>query len=123
MAIMLNPVRKAAPAAARPEERFDIARNFDSLLSDIDLSTGGSIRFEGKDPLLPSVARVGAISALTGATPADAAATFWRTRTGKGQDIRVGLRNTLGAMSPFFWRPMMFLNARSRQRWTRRFAT
>lgn len=115
MATMLNPVRKAAPAA-RPEDRFDIARDFDLLLSGIGLSTadtGGRVTFEGKDPLVPSVARVGAIGALTKAAPAAAAAAIWRMRTGKGQDTRVDLRKTIHAMSPFFWRPMMFLNGRT----------
>ena len=94
---------------------FDLNLKFDELLAGIGLSTndiGGGITFTGQDPLLPSVARVGAISALTKAAPAAASAAIWRMRTGRGQDIRVDLRKTIHTMSPFFSRPMMYLNGR-----------
>jgi crotonobetainyl-CoA:carnitine CoA-transferase CaiB-like acyl-CoA transferase len=116
---LIQPLHQSLPApstVASSHGEFDIDHKFGELLSVLGLSPddiGGNASFAGQDPLLPSVARVGAISALTKAAPAAASAAIWKLRTGRGQDIHADIRKTIHAMSPFFSKPVMFLNGRT----------
>lgn len=76
-----------------------------NLLSSVDLTpedSGGKIEFVGADPILPSVHRLGMMSAMTLMANAIAVAAVWRLRTGRGQDLTVDLHEsvyTLGQTS------------------------
>ena len=109
-----SPSEKAGAETSQTSD-FDISQAFEALLGGIGLSTadtGGTVSFAGADPLIRSVARVGAIAALTAAAPAATTAALWRERTGRGQDIHTDMRKAIHALSPFFLRPMLFLNGR-----------
>jgi CoA-transferase family III len=60
--------------------------------------TGGTVTFLGEDPILPSVHRLGAMSALTLMANAVAAAALWRERSGHSQDLSVDLREAVYAI-------------------------
>ncbi|UGQ12092.1 CoA transferase [Yinghuangia sp. ASG 101] len=64
--------------------------------------SGGSITFIGSDPIVPSVMRLGAVSALGLAAKSVAVAALWRHRGGEGQDITVDLRKTPHRLCPFY---------------------
>ena len=77
---------------------FDLYTALDKVLSDIGLSaadSGGKITFYGKDPIVPSCFRFGAMSAIALAAKAVAAAGIWKFRSGEGQDIHVDVRKAL----------------------------
>lgn len=59
---------------------------------------GGTIEFAGSDPVVPSVHRLGALSAMTLMTNAVAVSALWRERTGEGQNLRVDLRTSVYAV-------------------------
>lgn len=53
--------------------------------------SGGSVRFTGADPVVPSRLRYGAATASAIAAHGAAVATLWRMRSGRGQDVSVDL--------------------------------
>ncbi|USS93477.1 CoA transferase [Fructilactobacillus ixorae] len=84
---------------------LNLNNEFNKLLDGIGIdprALNGKVTFLGQDPILPTVAHAGAISALTRALPAYLSALIWQKKTGRGQDITVDLRKTLFDMSPFF---------------------
>jgi crotonobetainyl-CoA:carnitine CoA-transferase CaiB-like acyl-CoA transferase len=83
---------------------FDLAGETESLLESIGGSSsesGGKLSFHGADPIVPSVVRFGAMSAVSLAAKAIQVAAIWRLRTGEGQDIHVDVRKALRRFSPF----------------------
>lgn len=74
--------------------------------------TGGRISFYGQDPIVPSCFRFGALSAVSQAAKATAAAAIWRDRTGEGQDIHVDMRKTLRRFAAFFERRWETINGK-----------
>jgi crotonobetainyl-CoA:carnitine CoA-transferase CaiB-like acyl-CoA transferase len=92
---------------------FDLYTALDKVLSNVGLSaadTGGKITFYGKDPIVPSPLRFGAMSAISLAAKAVAASAIWRTRSGEGQDIHVDVRKALRRFAPFFEREWERIN-------------
>jgi crotonobetainyl-CoA:carnitine CoA-transferase CaiB-like acyl-CoA transferase len=73
-------------------------------------STGGSITFEGADPIVPSVFRLGAASGLTLTAKSVAMAALWAKRTGEAQDIHLDIRKAPRRLCPFFERKWELLN-------------
>jgi len=63
---------------------------------------GGKLTFYGKDPIIPSVLRYGAQSAVTLAAKAVQIADIWRLKTGEKQDIHIDLRKALRRFASFF---------------------
>lgn len=83
---------------------FDIAAETETVLSSIGAScseSGGVLSFYGSDPIVPSVVRFGAMSAVGLAAKAVQIASIWRMRTGQAQDIHVDVRKALRRFSPF----------------------
>ncbi len=120
--------RKAGPARSAPilSQKFhtmltspltasalDLNDELDGLLSHIGetaADTGGKITFYGKDPIIPSRASFGAMSALSLAAKSAIIASIWRDRTGEGQDIHVDVRKALRRFSPFIDRKWELVN-------------
>ena len=87
------------------DDGFDIHKELWALVKDIGLSpedTGGSIKFIGKDPVMPSPIRFASATAMGLAAKAVAMAKLWKLRTGEGQDIEIDIRRTPHRLSPFF---------------------
>ena len=83
---------------------FDFAGETEALLASIGAEpgeSGGLLSFFGADPIVPSVVRFGAMSAVSLAAKAIQIASIWKTRTGEGQDIHVDVRKALRRFSPF----------------------
>ena len=92
---------------------FDIHAHLGRVLAGIGLDagmTGGSLRFDGADPIVPSVFRLGAAAGIGLAAKSVAMATLWRARTGEGQDIAVDLRRAPRRLCPFYERRWELLN-------------
>jgi crotonobetainyl-CoA:carnitine CoA-transferase CaiB-like acyl-CoA transferase len=83
---------------------FDCAVETEALLASIGASSGessGKLSFYGADPIVPSVVRFGAMSAVSLAAKSLLIAAIWKMRTGEGQDIHVDVRKALRRFSPF----------------------
>ena len=83
---------------------FDFAGETAALLESIGASpgeSGGALSFYGADPIVPSVVRFGAMSAVSLAAKSLQIASIWKMRTGEGQDIHVDVRKALRRFSPF----------------------
>src|SRR5215472_12693712 len=71
------------PASSAVE--FDLHAALDEVLGGVGLTasdSGGKIMFYGKDPIVPSRLRFGAMSAVSLAAKAVGAAAIWRFRSG-----------------------------------------
>jgi crotonobetainyl-CoA:carnitine CoA-transferase CaiB-like acyl-CoA transferase len=92
-------------------EGFDPLAALDDLLSAIDLSRaeiGGSVSFEGEDPIVPAAHRLGACIGVPLMAGAVAAAAFHRHRDGPGQDLHLDLRQAVHTINPgAFWHPTL----------------
>jgi crotonobetainyl-CoA:carnitine CoA-transferase CaiB-like acyl-CoA transferase len=97
--------------AARNLTAFDPLAALDDLLSDVGLSaagTGGTVSFEGQDPILPAAHRLGACIGVPIMAAAVAAVVFHRLRGGRGQDLALDLRQAVHGITPgAFWRPTL----------------
>jgi hypothetical protein len=92
---------------------FDLYTALDKVLYGVGLSpadSGGKITFYGRDPIVPSPLRFGAMSAIGLAAKAVAASAIWRFRSGEGQDIHVDVRKALRRFAPFFEREWERIN-------------
>jgi crotonobetainyl-CoA:carnitine CoA-transferase CaiB-like acyl-CoA transferase len=97
-AAMLQAIRNPLTSDA-----FDIEGELRRMLTEIGLApedSGGAIRFEGRDPLMPSAVRLGGAAALGLVQQSVAAAKLWKMRTGYGQDIHVNLGQAIRRVAP-----------------------
>ncbi|MEB3333442.1 MAG: CoA transferase [Cyanobacteriota bacterium] len=81
----------------------DLDGDFAALLAGVGLDpadTGGLITFTGKDPILPSNHRLGAIMAMGMMAPAVATQILYRMRGGEPQDLSVDLRRAVVHINP-----------------------
>jgi crotonobetainyl-CoA:carnitine CoA-transferase CaiB-like acyl-CoA transferase len=84
---------------------FDLHGALGEVLKDVGMSaadSGGKLSFYGRDPIIPSPHRFGAMAAIGSAAKAVAVAALWRDRTGEGQDITVDVRKALRRFCGFF---------------------
>jgi crotonobetainyl-CoA:carnitine CoA-transferase CaiB-like acyl-CoA transferase len=84
--------------------QFDLAGETEALLHSVGAASsesGGALSFYGQDPIVPSVVRYGAMSAVALAAKSLQIASIWRMRTGRSQDIHVDVRKALRRFSPF----------------------
>ncbi|THD73233.1 MAG: carnitine dehydratase, partial [Phenylobacterium sp.] len=73
-------------------------RELDQLLSVVGLDSaaaGGSVTFEGRDPIIASPLPLASMAGVSLMAKAVAAADLWRLRTGEGQDLSVKLGQVL----------------------------
>jgi len=84
-------------------KEFDINHAFEEFIHGIGLSpeeTGGAITFAGSDPIFESRARIGACISIPIMAAAAGAATVWKMRTGRGQDLSIDLRKAIHGVNP-----------------------
>jgi crotonobetainyl-CoA:carnitine CoA-transferase CaiB-like acyl-CoA transferase len=84
---------------------FDLLAEVDEVLRLVGLSaadSGGKLSFYGRDPIIPSRIRFGAMAAIGLAAKSIAVAALWRSRTGEGQDVSVDVRKALRRFCGFF---------------------
>jgi len=62
--------------------------------------TGGTITFEGSDPIFPSAVRLASVFCLSAMAAAVGAAAIWRMRTGLGQNLFIDLRKAAHGIDP-----------------------
>src|SRR6202047_5186882 len=94
---------KLSTPATSPE--FDLYAGLEELLSGVGLSaadSGGKLTFYGRDPIVPSCFRFGAMAAVALAAKTIAVAALWKSQTGEGQDIHVDVRKALRRFCCFF---------------------
>lgn len=84
---------------------FDFPQALEQILGEAGLAStdsGGTISFQGADPIVPSRLRFGTSAALAMAAKSVAVAALWRQRTGQGQDIGIDVRKSLRRFCGFF---------------------
>jgi len=71
--------------------RADLARTLNEILEIVERggTSGGAVEIRGEDPVLATRFRVGEAAAIALAGCAELAASCWRERTGRGQDVSV----------------------------------
>ncbi len=87
------------------DSEFDIHAETERLLNTIGASLNefdGKLTFYGKDPIIPSVLRYGAFSAIALAAKASQIASIWKMKTGESQDIHIDVRKALRRFCTFF---------------------
>ncbi|MFJ4191859.1 CoA transferase [Kitasatospora sp. NPDC089509] len=100
----------AAPAT---DDAFDVHAETADVLAGLGLKpqdTGGTITFEGADPVVPSTLRLGAASGIALVAKSAAIAALWRDRTGRGQSIHMDLRKGPHRLCPFYEQKWELLN-------------
>lgn len=93
----------AADCQRATDDAFDLEAELARLLEPIGFSpadSGGTITFEGRDPLMKSAVRLGGSAALALVQQAVVAARLWRMRGGRGQDIRINLGRAIRRLAP-----------------------
>ncbi|HEX6389526.1 MAG TPA: CoA transferase [Solirubrobacteraceae bacterium] len=83
----------------------DLHAALETLLAGVGLKaadTGGTITFEGADPIVPSRLALGSAAALGLVAKSVAIAALWRERGGPGQDISMDLRVAPRRLCPFY---------------------
>ena len=94
---------------------FDLHDGVEQVLRDVGMTaadSGGKLTFFGRDPIIPSPIRFGAMAAIGLAAKSIGVAALWRTRTGEGQDITVDVRKALRRFCGFFEREWETINGR-----------
>ena len=94
------------------ENPFNIDEHFTELMNSVGLDpsdTGGSVTFVGEDPIFESAVRLGAAYSIPYMGTAAAAATIWKMRTGRGQDLKIDLRKAVHYIADI---PFSSLNGR-----------
>jgi len=94
-----------------PHSGFDPLDPLDDLLSVVGISraeSGASVSFDGQDPILPSVHRLGSCIGVPLMAGAVAAVAFHRHRRGPPQDLHLDLRQAVHTINPgAFWHPTL----------------
>ena len=98
---------KIRHAIANPQHspEFDFHAGVEDVLKDVGMSVadiGGTLSFYGRDPIIDSPFKFGAMSAVALAAKSVAAAAVWRQRTGEGQEIHVDVRKAVQRFAGFF---------------------
>jgi crotonobetainyl-CoA:carnitine CoA-transferase CaiB-like acyl-CoA transferase len=102
---LLTETLQSKLANPQNDPEFDLHAALERVLKDVGMSTadsGGKLTFYGRDPIIPSPHRFGAMAAIGLAAKAVALAALWRHRTGEGQDIAVDVRKALLRFCGFF---------------------
>ncbi len=112
---LLTQTLQSKLANPRRSADFDLHVAVDDVLKDVGMSaadSGGRLSFYGRDPIVPSSFRFGAMAAIGLAAKAVAVAALWRDRTGESQDIEMDVRKALRRFAGFFERKWETVNGR-----------
>lgn len=102
---LTDAVRTAVSSPLTRDDAIDMPRQLDAVLADVGMSgsdAGGTITFEGADPIVDSRLALGAAAALGLVAKSVAIARLWRTMGGGGQDIAMDLRVAPRRLCPFY---------------------
>src|SRR5262244_730018 len=86
-------------------KEFDINQSFAEFMLGIGMfpdETGGRITFVGSDPIYESRVRTSACISIPIMAAAAGAATIWKMRTGRGQDLSLDLRKAIHGVNPAY---------------------
>jgi len=86
-------------------DEFDIYREFDAVLADYGFTRsdlGGTIRFDGADPIVASTIRLAGATAISLMAKSAAMAYLWQHRGGSEQDMSIDLRVCPRRLCPFY---------------------
>ncbi|RYY93529.1 MAG: carnitine dehydratase [Comamonadaceae bacterium] len=106
-------IRAALASPATHADGFDAHAHLRSVLAGVGLSpedSGGAIRFDGVEPIIPSVFRIAGAAGIGLVAKSVAMAALWRARGGAGQDIAMDLRRAPHRLCPFYDRKWELLN-------------
>jgi hypothetical protein len=98
-----HPVKDTQIGADSKE--FDINNSFTEFMLGIGMfpdETGGRITFVGSDPIYESRVRTSACISIPIMAAAAGAATVWKMRTGRGQDLSLDLRKAIHGVNPAY---------------------
>ncbi|MFI8774551.1 CoA transferase [Gordonia sp. NPDC062954] len=112
MTSLTDRLRTAAENPAT-DDTFDPRTELEDVLGSIGMratDTGGTIRFLGADPVVPSTLRLGGAAAIALAAKSAAIAKLWQVRGGDGQDLTVDLRSAPHRLCPFYDRRWELVN-------------
>jgi len=91
--------------ASDADNVFDLRAETEAVLNGVGASLtdfGGEISFYGQDPIIPSVLRYGAFSAIGLAAKAAQIGSIWKLKTGQSQNIYVDVRKALRRFATFY---------------------
>uniref|UniRef100_A0AAU2VT37 CoA transferase n=1 Tax=Streptomyces sp. NBC_00008 TaxID=2903610 RepID=A0AAU2VT37_9ACTN len=100
--------QKLHRAAGHPitgDDGFDIHAELNATLGAVGMSeedAGGTVTFEGADPVVPSTLRVASATGVGLMAKSVAMAKMWRFRGGEGQDLSLDLRTAPSRLCPFY---------------------
>jgi crotonobetainyl-CoA:carnitine CoA-transferase CaiB-like acyl-CoA transferase len=98
-------IMQSTSARSADAKDFDINKAFEEFMHGIGLSpgeTGGRIAFIGSDPIFESRHRIGACISIPIMAGAAGAATVWRMRTDRGQDLSLDVRKAIHGVNPVY---------------------
>jgi len=106
-------IRRALSSPISDDRTIDPMRELREVLAftgHTPEDAGGSIRFDGKDPIISSPWPLATMAGVALMAKAVAMADLWRVRTGEGQDLSVDLRQVLHRLCPFYDKKWETLN-------------
>jgi crotonobetainyl-CoA:carnitine CoA-transferase CaiB-like acyl-CoA transferase len=106
-------IRRALASPIASDDVLDPHQELKEVLETVGLepsSSGGTIIFNGKDPILKSPWPLATMASVGLMAKAVAVADIWRYRTGKGQDLSMDLRQAPHRLCPFYDRKWETLN-------------
>jgi crotonobetainyl-CoA:carnitine CoA-transferase CaiB-like acyl-CoA transferase len=106
---------RLAAIAANPafDDAFDPVAHLEAVLGPLGMSSsdaGGTVRFDGADPVVPSTLRLGGAAAISLAAKSVAVGKLWRQRGGSEQDISVDVRSAPRRLCPMYEKRWELIN-------------
>ena len=112
-AALADRIKRALASPITSDDVLDPHKELTEVLGTVGLelsSSGGTITFEGKDPIVKSPWPLATMASVALMAKAVAVADIWRYRTGKGQDLSIDLRKAPHRLCPFYDRKWELLN-------------
>ncbi len=110
---MAKRIRTALASPITSDNVLDPHKDLAEILLSVGLKPsdcGGSITFEGKDPILKSPWPLATMAGVALMAKAVGMADLWRNRTGQGQDLSLDLRVSPHRLCPFYDQKWELLN-------------
>jgi crotonobetainyl-CoA:carnitine CoA-transferase CaiB-like acyl-CoA transferase len=110
---MTKRIRSALASPITSDNALDPHKDLAEILASVGLepsASGGSITFEGKDPILKSPWPLATMAGVALMAKAVAIADVWRYRTGRSQGLSLDLRQAPHRLCPFYDQKWELLN-------------
>ncbi|MBP5744224.1 MAG: hypothetical protein J6W44_04910, partial [Oscillospiraceae bacterium] len=98
-------LRRACSSRISEEGKINIYEEFERVVKEIGLSSedaGGTITFNGADPIVDSTIALGTGSAIGLMAKSLAATKIWRLRGGEGQDMSIDISKGISRLSALY---------------------